>query len=108
MMGRRGGDQASLFYEFRLDDRVPKDHLLRRIHVFVTAALADIHEQLECYYSEIGRPSVGQALLRRMLRHGISKYEPDPPAALKRAEQAEIEEELSSWPPELYSQIERK
>ena len=33
MMGRRSGDQASLFYEFRLDDRVPKDHLLRRIDV---------------------------------------------------------------------------
>jgi hypothetical protein len=27
-------DQASLFYEFRLDDRVPKDHLLKRIDVF--------------------------------------------------------------------------
>jgi hypothetical protein len=31
MMGRRSGDQASLFYEFRLDDRVPKSHLLRRM-----------------------------------------------------------------------------
>ena len=39
MMGRQSGDQASLFYEFRLDDRVPKNHLLRRINVFVTAAL---------------------------------------------------------------------
>ena len=29
MMGRGSGDQASLFYEFRLDDRVPKNHLLR-------------------------------------------------------------------------------
>jgi len=29
MMGRRRGDQGRLFYEFRLDDRVPKDHLLR-------------------------------------------------------------------------------
>ncbi len=40
MMGRRKGDQASHFYEFRLDDRVPKDHLLRRIDVFVTTAMA--------------------------------------------------------------------
>ena len=31
MMGRESGDQAILFYEFRLDDRVPKNHLLRRI-----------------------------------------------------------------------------
>jgi hypothetical protein len=37
MMGRRKGDQTSLFYEFRLDARVPKDHLLRRIDIFVTA-----------------------------------------------------------------------
>jgi hypothetical protein len=31
MMGRQIGDQANLFYEFRLEDRIPKDHLLRRI-----------------------------------------------------------------------------
>src|SRR5215813_11460179 len=67
MMGRRSGDQASLFYEFRLDDRVPKDHLLRRINAFVTAALADVHEQLGPYYSEIGRPSVDPELMIRML-----------------------------------------
>ena len=24
MMGRQRGDQAKLFYEFRLDDRIPK------------------------------------------------------------------------------------
>jgi hypothetical protein len=48
MMGRRG-EQWSLFYQFRLDERVPKDHLLRRIDRFVTAALADIHERLEPY-----------------------------------------------------------
>jgi hypothetical protein len=45
MMGRRRGDQASLFYEFRLDDRIPKDHLLRRIDGFLTAALAGVHER---------------------------------------------------------------
>ena len=28
MMGRQNGEQANLFYEFRLDDRVPKNHLL--------------------------------------------------------------------------------
>src|SRR5215468_5518270 len=67
MMGRRSGDQASLFYEFRLDDRVPKNHLLRRINEFVTAALADVHEQVDPYYSEIGRPSVDPELMIRML-----------------------------------------
>lgn len=67
MMGRRGGDQASLFYQFHLDERVPKDHLLRRIDRFVTAALADMHERLKPYYSEIGRPSVDPELMIRML-----------------------------------------
>ncbi|MGB6893603.1 MAG: transposase, partial [Xanthobacteraceae bacterium] len=66
-MGRGSGDQASLFYAFRLDDRVPKNHLLRRINIFVTSALADEHEQLDPYYSEIGRPSVDPELMIRML-----------------------------------------
>ena len=66
MMGRRG-EQRSMFYQFRLDERVPKDHLLRRIDGFVTKALADIHERLEPYYSEIGRPSVDPELMIRML-----------------------------------------
>ncbi len=67
MMGRRRRDQGKLFYEFHLDDRVPKNHLLRRIDVFVTAALADLHKELEPYYSEIGRPSVDPELMIRML-----------------------------------------
>ena len=67
MMGRRCGDQASLFYQFHLDDRVPKDHLLRRIDCFVMTALADMHERLKPYYSEIGRPSVDSDLMIRML-----------------------------------------
>jgi transposase len=67
MMGRRCGDQASLFYQFHLDDRVPKDHLLRRIDCFVMTALADMHERLKPYYSEIGRPSVDPELMIRML-----------------------------------------
>ena len=57
MMGRQRRDQGRLFYEFRLEDRVPEDHLLRRINVFVTAVLADLHKELEAYYSDIGRPS---------------------------------------------------
>ena len=72
MMGRRRGDQTSLFYEFNLDDRIPKDHLLRRIDGFVTAALADVHERLEPYYSEIGRPSVDPELMIRILIIGYS------------------------------------
>src|SRR3990172_4816857 len=67
MMGRRRGDQRRLFYEFHLDDRIPKNHLLRRIDVFVTAVLADLHKELEPHYSDIGRPSIDPELMIRML-----------------------------------------
>lgn len=67
MMGRKRRDQGKLFYEFRLEDRIPKDHLLRRINVFVAAALGDLHKTLEPFYSEIGRPSVDPELMIRML-----------------------------------------
>jgi transposase len=67
MMGRQRRNQGKLFYEFRLDDRVPKDHLLRRIDVFVTGVLADLHQELKPYYSDIGRPSIDPELMIRML-----------------------------------------
>jgi transposase len=67
MMGRQIGDQASFFYEFRLDDRVPKDHLLRRINRFLSPVLGGLHEQLRPYYSEVGRPSIDPELMIRML-----------------------------------------
>jgi transposase len=67
MMGRQRRDQGKLFYEFRLDDRIARNHLLRRIDVFVTAALADLHKELDPYYSDIGRPSIDPELMIRML-----------------------------------------
>jgi hypothetical protein len=57
-MGRQDRDQGQLFYEFSLDEMIPTDHLPRRINGFATAVLADLHEQLKRFYSEIGRPSV--------------------------------------------------
>ena len=30
MMGRQNNDQGPLFYEFRLDEAVPDDHLVRK------------------------------------------------------------------------------
>jgi len=67
MMGRRRRDQSRLFYEFRLEDRIPENHLLRGMNVFVTAALSDLHDELERFYSDIGRPSVDPELMIRML-----------------------------------------
>src|SRR5512133_3922322 len=49
---------------------IPKDHLLRRINVFATAVLADLHQQLKGFYSDIGRPSVDPELMIRMLLVG--------------------------------------
>ena len=70
MMGRQDRDQRQLFYEFSLDEMVPADHLLRRINVFATAVLADLHEQLKTFYSDIGRPSIDPELMIRMLLVG--------------------------------------
>jgi transposase len=67
MMGRKYREQANFFYEFRLDDMIPKRHLLRRINVFVTSVLGDLHQQLGPFYSAIGRPSIDPELLIRML-----------------------------------------
>jgi transposase len=70
MMGRQGGDQRHLFYDFNLDDVIPRDHLLRRLNVFATAVLLDVHDQLKPFYSDIGRPSIDPELMIRMLLVG--------------------------------------
>lgn len=67
MMGRQTADQAQLFYSFNLDERIPASHLLRRIDVFVTQVLADIHGELSAFYSHTGRPSIDPELMVRML-----------------------------------------
>jgi transposase len=67
MMGWREWNQGKLFYEFNLEDRVPKNHLLRRMNVFVTVALEDLHKDLSPNYSDIGRPSIDPELMIRML-----------------------------------------
>jgi transposase len=46
---------------------VPRDHLLRRINVFLTSALSDLHKELGWFYSDISRPSIDPELLIRML-----------------------------------------
>src|SRR5258705_2352071 len=70
MMGRQDRDQRQLFYEFSLDEMMRAGHLLRQINVFATAVLADLHEQLKAFYSDLGRPSVDPELMIRMLLVG--------------------------------------
>jgi hypothetical protein len=38
MMGRQTTEQTPFFYEFRLEDRMPEGHLLRRIDGLTSAA----------------------------------------------------------------------
>ena len=57
-MGRQAVDQSQLFYLFNLEQRIPGDHLLRRINPIVARVLADLRANLAPFYSDIGRPSM--------------------------------------------------
>jgi transposase len=65
MMGRRNRDQGRLFYEFRLDEVVPDDHLVRKIGAVLD--LSWVYAELAPHYSRVGRPSVDPVLMIRML-----------------------------------------
>ena len=65
MMGRRNQDQGPLFYEFRLDEAIPEDHLVRKIGAVLD--LTWVHGELAPYYSRLGRPSIDPVLMIRML-----------------------------------------
>src|ERR1019366_8087933 len=67
MMGKSyRGD--SLFYTFRLDDYIPKNHLLRVIHEYVD--LSFVRERLASSDSHTGRPSIDAEILLRILLIG--------------------------------------
>jgi transposase len=65
MMGRLKRDQEQLFYSFCLEEAIPGDHLVRAISAVLD--LSWVHDELEPYYSRLGRPSVDPALMIRML-----------------------------------------
>ena len=65
MMGRRAAGQEQLFYEFNLDQAVPADHLVRRLDAVLDTSW--VHQELEPYYSPLGRPSIDPELMIRML-----------------------------------------
>ncbi len=70
MMGERVGSQDRLFYEFCLEDRIPADHLLRKIDAVLD--LSWLRGELAPYYSHTGCPSIDPELLIRMLIVGYS------------------------------------
>ena len=65
MMGRSGSGGEQLFYSFSLDEKIPADHLLRRIDKHLDFDELRVH--LKPFYSHIGRPSVDPELMIRML-----------------------------------------
>jgi len=65
MMGRQNNDQGPLFYEFRLDEAVPDDHLVRKIDAVLD--LSWVYAELAPHYPTLGRPSVDPVLMIRML-----------------------------------------
>ncbi len=71
MMGWQTADQARFFYEFHLDERVPADHLLRRIDVFAATALGDLRRKLAEHYSHTGRPSVDPGAAHSHAHRGV-------------------------------------
>ena len=68
MMGRLEAGQERLFYNFRLEDQVPANHLVRKLDAALD--FDGIRAKLEPFYSEIGRPSVDPELMIRMLLIG--------------------------------------
>jgi transposase len=68
MMGEHLVMQESLFYEFRLEDHVPSDHLLRSVDRFVDCS--ELRRHVAGFYSATGRPSVDPELMIRMLLIG--------------------------------------
>jgi transposase len=66
----RGHDeqQWEMFSYGSLEERVAKDHPLRRIHVVVKAVLGRMAGRFDDLYAETGRPSIApERLLRAML-----------------------------------------
>lgn len=68
MLGEQVGQQDRLFYEFDLEDRVPSDHLLRRLDAVLD--LSWLRTELAPFYSQTGRPSIDPELMIRMLLVG--------------------------------------
>src|SRR5512132_4515350 len=70
MMGEHSGSQGRFFYRFALEERVPADHLLRKIDAVLD--LSRLRSQLAPHYSHTGRPSIDPELMIRMLIIGYS------------------------------------
>jgi|SRR5215831_18861553 len=59
---------GSLFYNLRLEDQIPNDHLLRLIDRHIDFSF--VRERLRKHYSSTGRPSIDPEVLLRLLLIG--------------------------------------
>jgi transposase len=73
MMGRLKSEEAQLFYQFKLDDAVPEDHLVRKIDAALD--LSWLRSELARHYSSMGRPSIDPELMIRMLVVGYREVQ---------------------------------
>ena len=69
MMGQQS-TQEDLFYEFRLEDHVPGDHLLRQLDAVLN--FERVRSTLAGHYSPTGRPSIDPEMMLRMLLIGYA------------------------------------
>ena len=67
-MGPAIGQQDRFFYQFNLEDRVPANHLLRRIDAVLD--LSWLRGEIAPFYSHTGCPSIDPELMIRMLLVG--------------------------------------
>lgn len=68
-MGRQSA-QEELFYEFRLEDHVPADHLLRRLDAVLN--FNRVRSVLAGSYSQTGRPLIDPELMLHTLLIGYA------------------------------------
>ena len=69
-MGFQTDSQDRLFYSFKLEDHIPRNHLLRGIDRYLD--LSSLRQHLTDHYSHTGRPSIDPELMIRMLVIGYS------------------------------------
>ena len=69
MMGRQN-EQEGLFYEFKIEDHVPSDHLLWKLDAVLS--FDRVRSTLASRYSATGRPSIDPELMLRMLLIGYA------------------------------------
>ena len=82
MMGPEVGQQDRLFYKFNLEDRLPANHLLRRIDAVLD--LNWLRSELAPLYSHTGCPSIDPELMDPDVAGRVLLFDPFGTSALPR------------------------